>query len=303
MVKSLILLKLKNILTHPRNMRRFYPADKVREMANSIEAGGGVLNPLIVVHEGKKHGHRYLVVDGNLRLAAGRLLGDKCPPLECKVVEQREAEQLLSMVVANQVRYDVDPVSEGLHYKALQAEGMSVRDISKRTGVYEARITKRRILADLPEAVQKLVAEGRLPADDKAARALLVLPEKRAVKLAERLARNPNVKISTIISAAERLAHGNGNGRSAKNPASELSGARATQRKPVRHHELRDAVGAVCQACNQYEGKLRQTPEPAWASVVHAADATCGACPLKEMHSVCAACPVVSLLKKLVGHA
>lgn len=299
--KNLLLLKPKNLLTHPRNMRRFYPADKVREMANSIAAGGGVLQPLIVVADRAKHSHRYFVVDGNMRLAAARLLEDKCPTLECKVVEQREAEQLLSMVVANQVRYDVDPVSEGLHYKALQADGMSVRDISKRTGIYEARITKRKVLADLPEPIQKLIVEEKLPADDRAARAFLSLTEDRAVRLAERLARNPNIKISTIISAAEKLSKRPTNEKPLKRPASELSGAASSGKKSARVRDVREAAMAACHDCNQYEGKLRSSPEPAWAMVVHAADKTCSECPLKDMQKVCASCPAVVLLKELVG--
>lgn len=261
-----------------------------------------MLQPLIVVSDGEKNSHKYFVVDGNMRLEAARLLGDKCPPLECKIVDRSEAEQMTSMVVANQVRYDVDPVSEGIHYKALQDEGLSVRDISKRTGVYEARITKRKVLAELPKPIQVLITEGKLPADDRAARAFLSLPEDRAVRLAERLAQNPNIKIKTIVAAAEKLAQKKSNGKTMKRPAAELSGALKSEKKSASIAEFRAAAKKACHSCNQYEGKLRETPEPAWAMVVHAADKTCGECPLKDMQNICGSCPAVQLLKKLVAH-
>ena len=299
---NLLLLKPKNLLTHPRNMRRFYPSSQVREMANSIAAGGGVIQPLIVTEDGEKNSHKYFVVDGNMRLAAARLLEDKCPPLECKVVEQKESEQLLSMVVANQVRYDVDPVSEGLHYAALMKEGLTVRSISKLTGVYEARITKRKVLADLPEAIQRLIANGRIPADDRAARAFLSLPKDRAVKFAERLAQNPNITIKTIVAAAEKLAQKQAAGKPLKRPSAELSGALRSEKKSASAAEIRKAAREACHSCNQYEGKLRETPEPAWAVVVHAADKTCDQCPLKDMQTICGSCPAVQLLRKLVNH-
>lgn len=299
-MKNLLMLKPKNLETHPRNMRRFYPSEEVREIANSIAAEKGVLQPLIIVKPEEKNGHKYLVVDGNMRLAGAVLLGDACPPLECKLVDKSEADQLLSMVVANKARYEVDPVSEGMHYKALQAEGLSIRDISKRTGIYEARITLRRVLADLDPKIQALIVEGKLPHDARAARALLSLPKEKAVKLAERLAQNPNVKIKTVVAAAEKLAQGRANGKPHKRPAAELSGA-LHDKGATAAAGIREAAKKACHSCNQYEGALRKTAEPAWAMVVHAADKTCDVCPLKDMQNICGSCPAVQLLKRLVS--
>ena len=53
--KTLLMLKPAKLLTHPKNMRRFYPADQVREMANSILACKGVLQPLIIVESDQSH--------------------------------------------------------------------------------------------------------------------------------------------------------------------------------------------------------------------------------------------------------
>ncbi|NOS67953.1 MAG: ParB/RepB/Spo0J family partition protein [Candidatus Peribacteraceae bacterium] len=296
--KELLGLKPDQLLTHPRNMRRFYPAESVREMANSIAASNGVIEPLIVTKD--PAGQKWLVVDGNMRLAGARLLGNKCPPLDCKLVEQAAADQLLTMVIANQVRYDVDPVSEGLHYKALQeAEGLSIREISKRTGVYEVRISNRRVLADLDEPIQKLIADGKLHADPRVARALLQLTPAVRVKLACRLAENPNIKIATIVNACERLLEDKKPAKKLKRPAVELSGALHASGAAAAK-SIRAAAKEMCHRCNQVEDKLREGDEPAWSMVVHAADDNCSHCPLKDMQKICSQCPAVTLLRRLV---
>jgi ParB/RepB/Spo0J family partition protein len=296
-MKANLLLKPAKLLTHPKNMRRFYPAHQVREMANSIAACKGVLQPLIIVKSNEPH--KYFVVDGNMRLAAARLLEASCPRLECKVVDKDAAEQMLSMVVANTIRYDVDPVSEALHYKALIKEGYSQRDISKMTGVYEARITLRLPLAELEEFIQRLIVDGKLPADHRAVKALLSLPKELRLKVAKRLSERPGLKIATVVQTCENIIESQDKKTLRRNPGSELSGAKAGgSAKPA---DLRSAAQQTCKTCNQYEGKLAKLPEPAWASVVHAADETCGGCSLKDVQNVCGSCPVVVMLKKLVG--
>jgi ParB/RepB/Spo0J family partition protein len=298
--KELLHLKPAQLLTHPRNMRRFYPVEQVREMANSILAAKGVIEPLIVTKETK--GGKWLVIDGNMRLAGARLLEKDCPPLDCKVVDNTEAEQLLTMVAANQVRYDVDPVSEGLHYKSLQVEGLSVREISKRTGVYEIRIANRKILADLDEPIQKLIAAGKFPADPRVARALLKLTPAVRVKLATRISENPNAKLKTILRACEQLLEDKQPTRKLKHPATDLSGAvREGKNKNLTAKNIRAAAKEICKRCNQMEDRLREGEEPAWSMVSHAADDTCNNCELKDMQRICSCCPAVQLLRNLVA--
>lgn len=292
---ELLLLRPDQLSTHPRNMRKFYPVDQVKEMAASIAAGNGVLEPLIITKE--KKGGKWLVVDGNMRLAGARQLGEKCPLLECKVVDQSEAGQLLSMVIANQVRYDVDPVSEGMHYKALIAEGLTIREISRRTGVYEKRITDRKMLADLEPPVQKLIVENRLPSSPLVAKAFLDLTPAVQNKLAERLAQNASVKIKTILKACDSLLKNRKPPKKMKRPAVELAGS---QDMTGTVKDLKKAAEKVCQSCNQYEGELAKVPSPAWALVNHKADDVCNGCDLKDMQKMCGQCPAVELLRKLV---
>lgn len=296
MKAQLMQLKVSQLIPHPKNMRRFYPADQVREMADSIAANKGVLQPLIVMKE--KKGPKWLVIDGNMRRAGGTLLGDKCPPLDCREAVQTEIEQFLSMITANQIRYDVDPVSEGLHYRSLQKQGLTVRAISKRTGINEARIHNTLILADLEEPVQKLMAEGKLTHDPRVARALLKLTPAVRIKLATRASENPNMKITTLLNACESLQPNKKVKNKLTRPAVQLSGA--LDRKGGATSGIREAARKACHKCSQFEDLGGKVPEPAWSMVMHKADETCGGCPMKDMNEVCGSCPAVELLKKLV---
>src|SRR6185436_21161362 len=96
---SLIFLAPARLRTHPKNMRRFYPVRDVRQMADSIRACKGVQQAMQVVPD-KEPGY-YLVVDGNMRLAGARYIGEGCPPLKCEVISGDLAEQKLKMIVAN----------------------------------------------------------------------------------------------------------------------------------------------------------------------------------------------------------
>lgn len=293
--QGIINLRPDQLITHPRNMRKFYPADQVQEMADSIRAHSGVIEPLIIT---KGSAGKYLVVDGNMRLAGARLLADDCPPLECKIVSMTEASQLLAMVTTNQVRYDVDPVSEALHYKALRdKEGLTIREISKRTGVYEARIINRIILAELEEPIQQLIADKKLPSNHLVAQALLKLEADMRMHLVKKIAANPGTSIKTIIKACENLAAGKA-AKKLKRPAVQTAGVEDKQGR-IRAKELRLAFTKVCRSCNQLEDELGQGL--AWPVVAHAADETCSRCDLKEMRTICESCPAVELLRNLKG--
>ncbi len=291
--------------THPKNMRRWYPRAQVAEMADSIRARGGVIQALQVV--ANEHSGMYYVVDGNLRLHAARALGAECPPLKCELVDADGAEQLLTMSAANTVRYEPDPISEALHYRRLQQEeNLTVRDISKATGVYEHRIYHRLKLLDLDEPVQKLMAEGKLPHDARVAEALLAIPDKRArVKLAERLA-GEGAGIKAIAGAAWHLKHALEADARAKDQAPMVNHATKARGRALpegkgraKWAELREAGAAMCAACSLKEQALPEVAEPAWELIAHAAGETCDRCNLKDVANVCGACPGVELLKRL----
>lgn len=339
---ALLFLPHTQLHTHPRNMRRFYPAADVRQMADSLLANRGNLQAMIITPdpalsavEGpapsipsgversgtqskNEGGDGFYVVDGNLRLAAARLLGPHCPPLKCEVVRQSQADQLLSMILSNTLRFDPDPVSEGLHYRALLAEGLSVAEISRRTGVYESRIRGRLRLADLDDPLQQLVLEARLSHDPRVVEALLAIPDPDArLKLVKKFTDAGRGKnIQALVVAAQTLAEKLGSSsrtRQRGRPRRPQAGWGAVVSRsatlpppsaPATLAAIRESARQSCAACDlKASPAIRAIPEPAWSLVAHAADQTCAACNLADIETVCNGCPLPDMLQRLIAIA
>src|SRR3990167_9411607 len=118
----LVFLTLDQLRTHPRNMNQFYPPESVQEMADSLRDRKGNVQAMLVV-PADAHA-TYYVVDGNRRLASGRLLGQQCPPFKCEIDKQPRAEHLLPMPAPTLQRYPPDPIPEARHYRNLLATAM-----------------------------------------------------------------------------------------------------------------------------------------------------------------------------------
>lgn len=303
--------------THPRNMRRVYPQADVRQMADSIRARQGVIQPLQLVPDGAPG--MFYVVDGNLRLAAARLLGEDCPPLKAEVIHDHTlADQMLDMIIANTIRFDPDPISEALHYGALRAEGLTMLEICERTGQYYQRVLNRLRLLDLDEPIQDLISRGELPHDLRAVEAFLSVPDVAArIKLAQRLS-TAKAKISVIVSACARLKDSLAQAvevvadladaapaQKTKAVAPMLALAQASAQKtepnsPVTVSALRTAARAMCTTCEIYTGQLAANwAEPAWALITPHAERVCGDCNLRDLN-LCAQCPGVEFLRALL---
>lgn len=294
----LLMLRVNQLKIHPLNIRQTYPDDEVEGMAESIRANDGVLHALLIVPSDKKG--VWWVVDGNKRLRGAQRLGKDCPLLKCEPVGMNRAQQLLAMATTL-IRSDPNPFDEARHYARLRKDGLSNRDISKQTGVYEARIYNRLRLLDLDEPIQKLMEQGKLPRTPDSVDALLRIPDaKLRIQLARRLAYNVNVTTRTVQSAAGRLLTGlqQKDKPRLKHPAAELSGA-DRRSGTVAVDALRAAARRTCAVCDMREVRLRDAKEPAWSSIVHAAGETCGSCTLRDVQDVCHTCPATELLRRL----
>lgn len=312
-----VYLRHTDIDLHERNMRVQYEEAALRGLADSIKAMGGVLHPLIVVQQPNG---RYIAVDGNRRIKACQLLGNDAPKLECKVVTQAEAEQGLSMLVSNVQREDVDPVSEALHYQRLkQDEGLSVRDISKRTGIAEARIHSRLKILELEDPeIFRLMARGDIACDPPVVRALLTVTNKADRRaLTEKMANTTRIALIEACNAYHALNEHKAQAKAARKAKGiEETGSpmldhamrnvakEPTTSKRETWEDVRAAAKAMCKPCPIRESSLPAQPEPAWSLISHMADQVCDACDLKQVRTMCATCPGVALLRGLVrgGH-
>lgn len=326
------------LVTHPQNMRRYYKHGDMLEMAASLVAHAqsspyGNMHSLLVIptdpaaqltfRRDRTTGLVHLVegklypVDGNLRVRSGAtMLKAGCPPFKCEMVSQSTAQQLLSMTVANTVRYNPDIISEGLHYQRLrEQEGMSVAEISQATGVYEKRIYDALQWVDeVDEPIRQLVAEGNLPQDQRVRKALMSIPDSKArVLLAQRMARDGSgiKEIEAAVTHFKQMSAEHARHREReKHPipmvgnAEQQAGTRISEResKPVilKWEEVREATLAMCHVCEIKNQKLQTIPDPAWILLTHSADETCRNCPVKDIAYACRACPGVEMLKRVI---
>lgn len=190
---TLTYINVEKLKLHPQNMRLYYPPEDVAEMAKSIQSVGGVLQALLVVADPESNGSgpRFLVVDGNMRLAAARTIPD-CPPLKCEIISSNRAEQLLVMTATSHHHYPKDPISQARHYRRLiDQEGLTPTDIAQAVGVNPGTIYNRLFLLELDDDIQSLLIERRLSLDVNVLRYLMKIPEQTTrIHLARRAAIN-----------------------------------------------------------------------------------------------------------------
>lgn len=283
------------LASHPRNMRRFYPAADVETMAQSIRTLG-IIQPLVGC---QGDNGRIWIVAGNLRLAALRHLGDDAPASVPVIIRDRSAvQQLLEMAAENAVRFDPDPVSEGLHYQRILSQpGMNVNRLHMRTGIAPATINNRLAWAELEPDIQGMGMRGELPTG--AADYLIKLPPGRTrVNLARRFV-SQGVKLTTIKRVIEReLAAPEMPVDGPNGPAVALAQykpAEATETKAEIESPLRRAAAAACAVCPTRDEL--GVPDPAWSILSHGAREACDGCPLRDIRDACTHCPLVIALR------
>lgn len=154
------------------------------ELAESIRAQG-VVQPIVVT---PRAGGSYTIVAGERRWRAARRVGLAEVPVVVREVEGDR--QLLEMaLVENLQRSDLNPIEEGMAYRALhESFGLSHEEIGRQVGRGRTAITNALRLLRLPTEVRDMLRNGSLTAGQ--ARPLLGLASEQAqLRLARRVAK------------------------------------------------------------------------------------------------------------------
>lgn len=290
------------IIPNPEQPRRAFNEEELAALVASLR-DRGQLQPVLVEEAGNG---TYILHDGERRWRACKLAGLPTihalvrPPLNGTAPQER----LLDALVANVQRSDLNPLEEAQALGHLRAQGLTVQEIIRRTGINQGTVEGRLLLLDLDKPLQELVARGLLPRDPRSTRALLSIADAAVrVRLGTRLAR-PGITISAIVHACERL-----NASLARPPADAkrepmraLAGPLPADTKTAAWAQVRAAAQAMCDTCD-LKASLRTVPEPAWSLIVSSAQVVCDGCSLRPTAnlSMCEACPGVELLKRLAG--
>jgi ParB family chromosome partitioning protein len=212
---------------NPRNPRRDFRAEDLRELAESLKQHG-MVQP-IVVRATPGDTERYEIIAGERRWRAAQLAGLHEAPVT--VIEATDRQALELAIVENVQRADLNPIEEARGYQALIEEfGYTQGDLGSAIGKSRVHVANTLRLLKLPPSVLTLLEEGRLSAGhgrallsarDPETLARTIVNKNLSVRESERLAqlaeeeprakpRQPQKKSADIKSLEKELSYSMG---------------------------------------------------------------------------------------------
>ncbi|WP_176085609.1 ParB/RepB/Spo0J family partition protein [Martelella sp. HB161492] len=158
------------VTRNPRNPRRYFEEEELRDLAASIRQHG-IVQPVVVRTIAEQ---RYEIIAGERRWRAAQLSGLAEIPVLIRDVDDRTALEIA--IVENVQRADLNPLEEANGYEALMAEhGYTQNDLGEIIGKSRSHVANSLRLLKLPEGVRDLLSSGALSAGH--ARALISTPD------------------------------------------------------------------------------------------------------------------------------
>ncbi|MFH0829194.1 MAG: ParB/RepB/Spo0J family partition protein [Candidatus Kerfeldbacteria bacterium] len=184
-----------SIMMNPHQPRKGVDHTALEELIDSIREHG-ILQPLIVVRKGD----RYQLIAGERRLRSAAIIG--LPTVPAIVRDATTQEQLELAIVENVQRKDLNPMERAFAYRKLIDDfGLTQDQVAKRVGKSRVTVANTIRLLELPEDVQRAVAEEKLseghakviagasPAKEQLRLFKQILEQSLSVRGGERLAR------------------------------------------------------------------------------------------------------------------
>jgi ParB family chromosome partitioning protein len=139
----------------PEQPRKHFDQTKLDELAQSIGANGLAV-PILV----RPTGERFLIVHGERRWRAAKILGWDSIPAEIRDVSTEDARWL--SLVENVQRNDLTPIDEARAYKQRLDNGITQSELGARVGKSQSYIAQKMRLLRLPKPLQFYVEHGAL---------------------------------------------------------------------------------------------------------------------------------------------
>ena len=153
-------LPIDEIKPNPYGQRRHFDFYSLNILADSIRKYG-VIQPVTVRYV---NGGNYETISGERRIRAAETAGLKTIP--AVIVEASEEESALTAFTENLQRHNLTftEVAEGC--RALMHDfGMSIAEISAKTGMSRSMVKSRLKMLDMPEEALKIIAENHISED------------------------------------------------------------------------------------------------------------------------------------------
>lgn len=136
--------------------RKSFDPDKLQELADSISRYG-VLQPILV----QKEKDYYKIIAGERRWRAARIAGLTEVPV---IVREFSTEDKAAVsLIENLQRQNLNPMEESAAYqKLIDDYGMTQEEVASRIGKSRAAVANSLRLQNLPDSVQRSLAEGMI---------------------------------------------------------------------------------------------------------------------------------------------
>jgi ParB family chromosome partitioning protein len=161
MQRSVTEIPIDALMPDPAQPRKVFRNEEIERLATSIRARG-VLQPLRVQRDEERRCWR--IVIGECRWRAARLAGLCTVPCVEVDGEPDEVELLADQVIENTVRNSLRPLELARSLAKLKAlKSCNSQVLAKEFGLSGAAITRAEALLSLPQEVQEMVDDGRVP--------------------------------------------------------------------------------------------------------------------------------------------
>lgn len=195
-VKEVDLLKIKPGRFQPRSN---FNKEKLEELTASIK-NQGVLSPILVRELGL---NEFEVIAGERRLRAAKMAGLKTIP--CLIDQKEDQDALVSALIENLQREDLNPVEEARGLDRLKREfGLTQEEVASSTGKARSTVANSLRILSLPASVLELLAHGKI--EKGHAKLLASISPEEAEKLAQKIvSQKISVKDLSNISTPNKL--------------------------------------------------------------------------------------------------
>ncbi|MBD3245022.1 MAG: ParB/RepB/Spo0J family partition protein [Candidatus Moranbacteria bacterium] len=150
-------LEVKKIYPNPKQPRKNFDPDQLRELASSI-VSHGLINPITVT---KKNDNRYEIIAGERRFRASEIAGIKKIPAIIKDIDENKKLELA--LIENIQRRDLNPVEEGMAYKKLMDDyGLTQEQLAKKVNKARSSIANILRFLKLPKEIRKGLTKGKI---------------------------------------------------------------------------------------------------------------------------------------------
>jgi ParB family chromosome partitioning protein len=136
--------KIKIVSENPRSG---FDKEKLNELADSIRERG-ILQPLVC----KQVGDEYQLIAGERRLRAAKIAGLKEVPIIIRDTLDNEIK--IDQVIENLQREDLSVEDKFLAFKKMRENGLSIKEISKKTGVNSTVVSSILALENLDNSIR-----------------------------------------------------------------------------------------------------------------------------------------------------